>query len=146
MKISGSAVRDFADSMLVARGIDPHGMTSHDKAKRLYGDMADEQLLRLINLRNNIISRYVAFQHKELPAEAFTLKEVTIEDLKDYVGKDKYGVTLIIGDDEVDVDAPESDEAEESEEMEQPTEAVTPAEATEAVTPAEATEEQKITE
>lgn len=137
MKISGSAVRDFADSMLVARGIDPHGMTSHDKAKRLYGDMADEQLLRLINLRNNIISRYVAFQHKELPAEAFTLKEVTIEDLKDYVGKDKYGVTLIIGDDEVDVDAPESDEAEESEEMEQPTEAVTPA---------EATEEQKITE
>lgn len=137
MKISGSAVRDFADSMLVARGIDPHGMTSHDKAKRLYGDMADEQLLRLINLRNNIISRYVAFQHKELPAEAFTLKEVTIEDLKDYVGKDKYGVTLIIGDDEVDVDAPESDEAEESEEMEQPTEAVTPA---------EATEEQEITE
>lgn len=137
MKISGSAVRDFADSMLVVRGIDPHGMTSHDKAKRLYGDMADEQLLRLINLRNNIISRYVAFQHKELPAEAFTLKEVTIEDLKDYVGKDKYGVTLIIGDDEVDVDAPESDEAEESEEMEQPTEAVTPA---------EATEEQKITE
>jgi hypothetical protein len=146
MEISGSAVRDFADSMLVARGIDPHGMTSHDKAKRLYGDMADEQLLRLINLRNNIISRYVAFQHKELPAEAFTLKEVTIEDLKDYVGKDKYGVTLIIGDDEVDVDAPESDEAEESEEMEQPTEAVTSAEATEAVTPAEATEEQKITE
>ena len=146
MKISGSAVRDFADSMLVARGIDPHGMTSHDKAKRLYGDMADEQLLRLINLRNNIISRYVAFQHKELPAEAFTLKEVTIEDLKDYVGKDKYGVTLIIGDDEVDVDAPESDETEESGEIEQPTEAVTPAEATEAVTPAEATEEQKITE
>lgn len=146
MKISGSAVRDFADSMLVARGIYPHGMTSHDKAKRLYGDMADEQLLRLINLRNNIISRYVAFQHKELPAEAFTLKEVTIEDLKDYVGKDKYGVTLIIGDDEVDVDAPESDEAEESEEMEQPTEAVMSAEATEAVMPAEATEEQKITE
>ena len=105
-------------------------------------------LRRLISLSNcsSAISRYVAFQHKELPAEAFTLKEVTIEDLKDYVGKDKYGVTLIIGDDEVDVDAPESDEAEESEEMEQPTEAVTPAEATEAVTPAEATEEQKITE
>lgn len=137
MKISGSAVRDFADSMLVARGIDPHGMTSHDKAKKLYGDMADEQLLRLISQRNNIVSRYVAFQHKELPADAFALKDVTIESLKEYLGKDKYGVSLIIGDDEVEVDAPESDEAEESEEMEQPTEAVTPA---------EATEEQKITE
>ncbi|MBR5852795.1 MAG: DUF748 domain-containing protein [Alistipes sp.] len=136
MKISGSAVRDFADSMLVARGIDPHGMTSHDKAKRLYGDMADEQLLRLISQRNNIVSRYVAFQHKELPADAFTLKDVTIESLKEYLGKDKYGVSLIIGDDEVEVDAPEKEEAEEVAEGEETPE-------TEEVV---ATEEQEIKE
>lgn len=136
MKISGSAVRDFADSMLVARGIDPQGMTSHDKAKRLYGDMADEQLLRLISQRNNIVSRYVAFQHKELPADAFTLKDVTIESLKEYLGKDKYGVSLIIGDDEVEVDTPEKEEAEEAVESEETPE-------TEEVV---ATEEQEIKE
>ena len=110
MKLSGSEVREFADSMLVARGIDPQGMTSSEKARQLYGDMADEQLLKVLAMRNGIISRYVAFQHSELPAEAFSLEKVTLETLKAYSGKDKYAVALIVGDDEVDVGSPETEE------------------------------------
>lgn len=103
MKLSGREISKFADSMLIARGIDPSTMTNHAKADALYGDKVDEQLVRIVNMRNGIIARYVAFQHKELPRDKFVLTPITIEDIKGYTGKDKYAVMLVIGDDEVEV-------------------------------------------
>jgi hypothetical protein len=111
MKLSGREISKFADSMLIARGIDPSTMTNHAKADALYGDKVDEQLVRIVNMRNGIIARYVAFQHKELPLDKFVLTPITIEDIKEYSGKDKYAVTLVIGDDEVEVAS--NDESEE---------------------------------
>jgi hypothetical protein len=111
MKLSGREISKFADSMLIARGIDPSTMTNHAKADALYGDKVDEQLVRIVNMRNGIIARYVAFQHKELPRDKFVLTPITIEDIKGYTGKDKYAVTLVIGDDEVEVAS--NDESEE---------------------------------
>jgi hypothetical protein len=78
-------------------------MTTHAKAVALYGDKIDGQLMAVINMRNQTIARYVAFQHKDLPAEKFTVVPVTIEDIKNYTGKDIYSVTLVVGEDEVEV-------------------------------------------
>lgn len=103
MKLSGSDIRDFADSMLLVRGIEPSHMNTQAKAQKLYGDMVDEQLVTMINMRNGIISRYVSFQHKDLPADRFTLETVTLDELKQYEGKDRYTVTLIIDDEEVEI-------------------------------------------
>jgi hypothetical protein len=38
-----------------------------------------------------------------LPAEKFTVVPVRIEDIKNYTGKDIYSVTLVVGEDEVEV-------------------------------------------
>ena len=115
MKLSGEGIRNFADSMLVARGVDPSTMNAHAKAEMLYGDMVDQQLVSIINMRNSVIARYVAFQHKDLPVEKFEVKPVTIEDIRDYKGKDRYTVTLVMGDQEVEVAT--KDEEETSEEV-----------------------------
>lgn len=117
MRLSGKAVSSFADSMLLARDISPANMTIKAKAKRLYGDMADSQLVSMMNRRNGIISGYVAFQHADVPAGAFAINDVVLEELKGYAGKDRYTVTLIIDDEEVEigVDADDVSEVETSE-------------------------------
>jgi hypothetical protein len=70
-------------------------------------------------MRNQTIARYVAFQHKDLPAEKFTVVPVTIDDIKNYTGKDIYSVTLVVGEDEVEV---KEDEETTEEPMEEPME------------------------
>jgi hypothetical protein len=47
MRLSDGDVLAFADSMLMERGIDPSQMTSHAKARALYGDMIDDQPIPL---------------------------------------------------------------------------------------------------
>ena len=111
MKLSSRAVADFADSMLVARGIDPSHMSIKAKAMSLYGDMVDGQLVSLMTFRNNIITNYIAFQHPDIPAGTFIVSDVVLEDAKRYTGRDCYGVTLIIDDEEVEM---EDDTAEEN--------------------------------
>ena len=118
MKLSGEGIRNYADSVLVSRGVDPTGMSAHAKAEMLYGDMVDEQLVSVMNMRNGIIARYVAFQHKDLPAEKFTLLPLSIEDIKEYKGKDRYTVTLVVGDQEVDVVAEDEETGDEAVENE----------------------------
>ena len=118
MKLSGEGIRNYADSVLVSRGVDPTGMSAHAKADMLYGDMVDEQLVSVMNMRNGIIARYVAFQHKDLPAEKFTLLPLSIEDIKEYKGKDRYTVTLVVGDQEVDVVAEDEETGDEAVENE----------------------------
>ena len=126
MKLSGSEIRDFADSLLIESGINPANMTTHAKAVALYGDKIDGQLLAVINMRNQTIARYVAFQHKDLPAEKFTVVPVTIEDIKNYSGKDIYSVSLVVGEEEVEVKSDEEEAAEgpTEESAEEPTEEV----------------------
>ena len=112
MKLSGRAIREYADSMLVARGVSPVGMTSQAKARTLYGDMAERQLEFLIDGYSRIISRYIEFQHKELAPDAFVVKSITLDELKGYGGKDRYAVSLIIDNEEVEIDTPnDEDEA-----------------------------------
>lgn len=115
MKLSGSDIRAYADSVLLSRGISPVGMSTQAKAKMLYGDLADEQLEQMLGHYNRIVSRYVAFQHKELRDSAFVVREVTLDDIKSYSGKDRYVVSLVIDGNEVEVAAEEdaSNEAEE---------------------------------
>ena len=101
-------------------------MTTHAKAVALYGDKIDGQLMAVINMRNQTIARYVAFQHKDLPAEKFTVVPVTIEDIKNYSGKDIYSVSLVVGEEEVEVKSDEEEAAEgpTEESAEEPTEEV----------------------
>lgn len=47
MRLSDGDVLAFTDSMLMERGIDPTQMTSHAKARALYGDMIDDQPIPL---------------------------------------------------------------------------------------------------
>jgi hypothetical protein len=111
MKISNRAVMEYADSQLVARGIDPKMMSSSSaKAMALYGDMVDERLLQLMNHRNRMIMEYMSFQHQDLPAGAFAISEVDIDKVKEYAGKDRFGVTLLIDDQEVVVNSDSEEE------------------------------------
>lgn len=110
MRLSNRRVSDFADSQLIRRGVDPTNMSPHAKARALYGDMVDEQLLNLMHLRNRLIKEYVTFQHSELDVEAFGVNDIVVEDIKRYKGKDRYTVTLMIEDEEIEMEAETMDE------------------------------------
>lgn len=103
MRLSRKEVSAFADSQLIARGIDPAHLTSEKKAMALYGDMVDGQLTMLMTQRNRILSEYMEFQHSDLRPEAFSVNEVVLDDMKQYTGKDRYTVTLIIDDEEIEL-------------------------------------------
>ena len=109
MRLSRKEVAAFADSQLLARGIDPSHLSSENKAMALYGDMVDKQLCDLMTHRNRIMREYMEFQHSDMPSEAFTINDVVLEDMKSYVGKDRYTVTLIIDDEEIEL-APTEEE------------------------------------
>lgn len=110
MRLSNRRVSEFADSQLMHRGIDPTNMSPHAKARALYGDMVDEQLLNLMRLRNRLIKEYVTFQHSELDVEAFGVNDIVVEDIKRYKGKDRYTVTLLVEDEEIEMAAETMDE------------------------------------
>jgi hypothetical protein len=103
MRLAGKEVVAFADSMLVARGIDPGHMSTHAKAQALYGDMVDRQLTMMFELRAKTIREYVAFQHKELSAESFVVESQTAEEMKSYKGKTRLVLTLLVDDEEVNI-------------------------------------------
>lgn len=107
MRLSRSEVSEFADSQLVVRGLNPATMSSTAKAMALYGDMVDRQLEGLMSQRNTIVKDYMAFQHPDIPAEAFTINDVVLDDMKNYTGKDRYTVTLIIDEEEIELIAEE---------------------------------------
>ncbi|MBR2867334.1 MAG: DUF748 domain-containing protein [Alistipes sp.] len=111
VKLSGRAVKAFADSMLLGRGIDPSNMTSHAKAKALYGDEAGAQLGDLMRHRNRIITEYIKFQHSDVAEEMLAINDVVIEDMKNYKGKDRYTVTIIIDDEEIEMQSSVDEEA-----------------------------------
>jgi hypothetical protein len=110
-KMSNKAVVKYADSLLRARGIDPTMMNTQTKAMTLYGDVVDKQIVQMMEHRNRIITNYMSFQHQDLPEGAFTINNVVIDDMKEYIGKDRYTVTLIVDEDEIElpVDAKEDE-------------------------------------
>jgi hypothetical protein len=109
MKLSGKEVAEFADSQLIARGIDPQHLSTHAKAEALYGDIVDMQLSRMMEGRNKTISNYMSFQHKELAADSFTVESMTKEEMEAYHGKERFGVTLIIDGEEIKVEEKEEE-------------------------------------
>lgn len=115
MRLSRKEVSEFADSQLIARGIDPQHMSTHDKARALYGDLIDTQLQRMMDARNKTIREYISFQHKELPAESFTIESMTTPEMQAYKGKSRLAMALIIDDEEVEI-APEVENVEEEDE------------------------------
>lgn len=121
MKLGNKEVGLFADSLLIAKGIDPQHLSTHAKAEALYGDVVDMQLIRLMEVRNKIISDYMAFQHKELAAERFVVKSMTGAEMREYNGKERLGVTLIIDGEEMEA----ADEEETTEEEEAATDEAT---------------------
>lgn len=118
LKLSGKDIVAFADSQLVARGIDPSHLSTHAKAEALYGEIVDMQLSRIMEARNKTIRDYMGFQHKELAADRFTIESMTKEEMEAYHGKERLAVTLIIDGEEVaveDKDEESSKEAQTSE-------------------------------
>lgn len=111
VKLSGRAVKAFADSLLLDRGIDPSNMNTHAKAKALYGDEAGAQLGDLMRHRNRIITEYIKFQHSDVAEEMLKINDVVIEDMKNYKGKDRYTVTVIIDDEEIEMQNTVEEEA-----------------------------------
>ena len=116
MRLSNKEVTEFADSQLVGRGIDPTHLTSHAKAKALYGDIIDRQLTMMSEARCKIIRDYISFQHKELSAESLIVENMTLEEMKRYHGKPRFSVTLIIDDEEVSVEADHEEQSDENKE------------------------------
>lgn len=116
MKLGNKEVGQFADSMLIARGMDPQHLSTHAKAEALYGNIVDMQLIRIMEGRNKTISDYMAFQHKELAPERFTVKSMTADEMREYSGKEKLGVTLIIDGEEMQSNEEEEENAEKSDE------------------------------
>ena len=104
MKLSGRDVAAFADSLLLVRGIDPAHMSAHAKAMTLYGSAAETQLGDLMRHRNRIIAEYIKFQHSDVAEELLTINDVVMEDVKNYRGKDRYTVTLVVDDEEVEIE------------------------------------------
>lgn len=120
MRLSNKGVVAFADSMLLARGISPAHMNNHAKAMTLYGDYVDNQLKTIMERRNRIVSDYLKFQHPDLPVDAIVLGDVDMKVLRGQTGKSRYAVTLIIDDQEYDVEAgnrPEDEEESVTEEI-----------------------------
>ena len=109
MRLSNRDVAAFADSMLVVRGIDPAHLTTHAKAKVLFADVIDRQLVMMSEARAKIIRDYISFQHKELKAESITIENMTLDEMKHYHGKPRLNVTLVIDDEEVNIDAEEAE-------------------------------------
>lgn len=130
-KMSNRDVIKYADSLLRAQGIDPSVMNTQAKAMALYGDVVEGRMVQLMELRNRIIMDYMGFQHQDLPAGSFSINNVVIEDMVDYHGKDRFTVTLIVDEEEIElpVDGKEdegevSDEFSSLDEEAEPTEAV----------------------
>lgn len=113
MKLSNSDVLIFADSMLTMQGIDHSAMTTHAKARALYGDIADQQLRQIMEHRNRAIRDYVSFQHPELRQGAIVIDEIDYEQIKSKGNKNRYEVTLVIDGEKIAVDSPDDEEDEE---------------------------------
>ena len=109
-KMSNKAVIKYADSLLTARGIDPTMMNTQTKAMTLYGDVIDGQIKQLMEHRNRIIMDYMGFQHQDLAEGAFSINDIVIEDMKDYMGKDRYTVTLYVDDEAIELPVDEKDD------------------------------------
>lgn len=101
LKLSGKEIAEFADSQLIARGIDPQHLSTHAKAEALYGNIVDMQLSRIMEARNKTIRDYMSFQHKELAPDSFTIESMSVEKMQSYHGKERFGVTLVIDGEEV---------------------------------------------
>ena len=109
-KMSNKAVIKYADSLLTARGIDPTMMNTQTKAMTLYSDVIDGQIKQLMEHRNRIIMDYMGFQHQDLAEGAFSINDIVIEDMKDYMGKDRYTVTLYVDDEAIELPVDEKDD------------------------------------
>ena len=115
MRISNSDIVEYADSQLIAKGIDPSKLHLAEKSLALYGDIVDGQLQAMMSHRNRILREYIAFQYSDLGADKLVIEEVNIESLKDYTGKNRYTVALVIDDEVVEIDAPEDEASGENE-------------------------------
>ena len=113
MKISNKAVVAYADSLLLARGLNPSQMNTSSKAMTLYGDVVDKQMVELMEHRNRTIREYMSFQHQDIPEGAFEINAVVLEDMKNYAGKDRFTVTLLIDDETIELPVEEDTFADE---------------------------------
>ena len=102
-KMSNKDVIAYADSLLTERGFDPNKMKTAEKAMTLYGDVVESQMVQLMEHRNRTIMEYMGFNHQDMPEGAFSINNVVIEDMVDYHGKDRYTVTLIVDDEEIEL-------------------------------------------
>ena len=69
----------------------------------LFGDVVESQMVQLMEHRNRTIMEYMGFNHQDMPEGAFSINNVVIEDMVDYHGKDRYTVTLIVDDEEIEL-------------------------------------------
>lgn len=113
MRLSNSDVHAFADSMLVARNIDPQHMSMAAKARELYGEYVDGQLLAIAQYRNRIVGDYLKLQHPDLREGAITIQDVKLEDIVGSTSRrSRYTVSIVIDGEEMAVNSPEDEDDE----------------------------------
>ncbi len=117
MRLSNKDVHAFADSLLMERGIDASQMTSHAKARALYGDMIDDQLIKVMEHRNNTIAEYIRFHHPELREGALAIDAIERSKIVGNNGRNRYNVTLIIDGEEIPVNSDDDDATQEEEDI-----------------------------
>lgn len=95
LPIKSEAVMHFADSLLLQVGVDPAKLNAQEKALRLYGDRAAEQLAALLERRNTTLVNYMTGM-QGLPANAIRVATLAPEELHTYTGKNRYSIALEI--------------------------------------------------
>ncbi len=83
----------FADSLLQAQGVLPSTLAHGDKPMRLYADVAQSQVIRLLDYRNRTLSDYMATTHG-IAADRLKVTTADIEQLKANARHNRYNVAL----------------------------------------------------
>lgn len=83
----------FADSLLRVKGIEPTTLGNSDKPMRLYEDMAREQLTKIMAMRNNSLTEYMATTHG-ISAERLKITSADVNKLKANKSENRYNVAV----------------------------------------------------
>lgn len=102
LDIRTPGIMAFADSLLTARGIAPHGLSAGQKARTLFGEQAARQLRQLMSLRDRAVAEYMLSTHR-LAAPAFRLEPLDSAALESYTGRDRYTISLEVEGERVEI-------------------------------------------
>ncbi len=98
--LNSSKLKNFADSLILARGIEATQTNITEKAKAIYGTQAQEEVSNILSQRNDVMVNHLVKQHN-LPAESVEVQQTAIDSLLLYKGRDKITLGLTISETDV---------------------------------------------